>query len=83
MAQYTKVGAVVSASRAAAATPGGPAIEARVELEGLAGVDVARRVAPRLFAHLPGGVRSRCPGRRCAPASRCASGSMSPTAAAA
>ncbi|WP_437869785.1 FecR domain-containing protein [Sorangium sp. So ce363] len=59
--RYTKVGAVVSASRAAAGGPGGPggpAIEARVELEGLAGVDVARRVAPRLFAHLPGGVRS-------------------------
>ncbi|WP_437591723.1 FecR domain-containing protein [Sorangium sp. So ce1000] len=56
--RYTKVGAAVSASRAAATTPGGPALEARVELEGLAGVDVARRVAPRLFAHLPGGVRS-------------------------
>ncbi|WP_437534071.1 FecR domain-containing protein [Sorangium sp. So ce726] len=56
--RYTKVGAVVSASRAAATTPGGPALEARVELEGLAGVDVGRRVAPRLFAHLPGGVRS-------------------------
>ncbi|WP_437280513.1 FecR domain-containing protein [Sorangium sp. So ce375] len=54
--RYTKVGAAIRA--AGAATPSGLAIQARVELEGLAGVDVARRVAPRLFAHLPGGVRA-------------------------
>ncbi|MGK3965848.1 FecR domain-containing protein [Sorangium sp. So ce118] len=52
--RYTKVSAAVEASRAA----DGQALEARVALEGLEGIDVAQRVAPRLIAHLPGGVRS-------------------------
>ncbi|WP_437757867.1 FecR domain-containing protein [Sorangium sp. So ce1389] len=52
--RYTKVSAAVEASRAA----DGQALEARVALEGLGGIDVAQRVAPRLIAHLPGGVRS-------------------------
>ncbi|WP_438027885.1 FecR domain-containing protein [Sorangium sp. So ce233] len=52
--RYTTVGAAIQASRAA----DGAALEARVELEGLEGIDVAQRVAPRLIAHLPGGVRS-------------------------
>ncbi|WP_437601412.1 FecR domain-containing protein [Sorangium sp. So ce590] len=54
--RYTNVGAAVRAARVA--TADGQALEARVELEGLAGIDVAQRVAPRIFAHLPGGVRS-------------------------
>ncbi|XYI00364.1 FecR domain-containing protein [Sorangium sp. So ce1128] len=52
--RYTKVSAAVQAARAA----DGQALEARVALEGLEGIDVAQRVAPRLIAHLPGGVRS-------------------------
>ncbi|WP_437289573.1 FecR domain-containing protein [Sorangium sp. So ce406] len=52
--RYTTVGAAIEASRAA----DGAALEARVELDGLEGIDVAQRVAPRLIAHLPGGVRS-------------------------
>ncbi|WP_433934613.1 FecR domain-containing protein [Sorangium cellulosum] len=52
--RYTTVGAAIQASRAA----DGAALEARVELDGLEGIDVAQRVAPRLIAHLPGGVRS-------------------------
>ncbi|AUX40631.1 hypothetical protein SOCE26_020320 [Sorangium cellulosum] len=52
--RYTQVGAAATASRAA----DGQALEARVELSGIEGIDVAARVAPRLFAHLPGGVRS-------------------------
>ncbi|WP_438009046.1 FecR domain-containing protein [Sorangium sp. So ce321] len=52
--RYTKVSAAVEASRAA----DGRALEARVALEGLEGIDVAQRVEPRLIAHLPGGVRS-------------------------
>ncbi|WP_438018863.1 hypothetical protein WMF18_07190 [Sorangium sp. So ce315] len=51
--RYTKVGAVIEAARGA----DGAALEARVALEGVEGIDVARRVAPRIFAHLPGGVR--------------------------
>ncbi|WP_437969482.1 FecR domain-containing protein [Sorangium sp. So ce260] len=54
--RYTKVGASIQAARVA--TADGQALEAKVALEGLAGIDVARRVAPRIFAHLPGGVRS-------------------------
>ncbi|XXX79514.1 FecR domain-containing protein [Sorangium sp. So ce134] len=56
--RYTKVGATVQAARVA--TAGGPALEARVALDGVAEaeIDVAQRVAPRIFAHLPGGVRS-------------------------
>ncbi|WP_437308961.1 FecR domain-containing protein [Sorangium sp. So ce388] len=52
--RYTKVSAAIEASRAA----DGQALEARVALEGLEGIDVAQRVAPRLIAHLPGGARS-------------------------
>ncbi|MGK3996260.1 hypothetical protein [Sorangium sp. So ce1024] len=51
--RYTEVAAAIEAARAA----DGAAIEARVALEGVEGIDVARRVAPRIFAHLPGGVR--------------------------
>ncbi|AUX29928.1 uncharacterized protein SOCE836_020230 [Sorangium cellulosum] len=54
--RYTAVSAAIQAARVA--TAGGQALEARVALDGVAGVDVAQRVAPRIVAHLPGGVRS-------------------------
>jgi len=52
--RYTTVEAAIAAEKAA----GGRAVEVRVTLSGLAGVDVAARVAPALRAHLPGGVRA-------------------------